>query len=85
LHTGLDALYKTTLDINVQRDVPEVLQSIVRRAAGLIGSQIGGLYLLQPDGDTLEMVASHQLPQEYVGATVRRGEGVAGAVIQSGR
>ena len=46
---------------------------------------MGGLYLLQRDGETLEMVASHQLPQECVGAVVRRGEGIAGLVVETGQ
>ena len=74
----MEALYNTSLEINSQSDVPILLQAIVQRAAGLVGTQMGGLYLIKPDGQTLELVVSHNLPGDYLGVTLHLGEGLAG-------
>ena len=81
----LAALYETSLEINSQPDVPALLNAIVRRAAELLGVQRGGLYLMQPDGQTLKLVVDHQLPGHYLGVTLRLGEGLAGRVAQTGQ
>jgi len=77
------ALYKTSLEINAQPDIPTLLRTIVERASGLLNVPMGGLYLMKPDGETLEVVVSHNLPKEYVGITLHLGEGVAGRVAQT--
>lgn len=79
------ALYKTSLEVNSHLDLSTLLQAIVERATGLLGMPMGGLYRLKPDGETLEVVAGHNTPNEYVGIALRMGEGVAGRVAQSGR
>jgi signal transduction histidine kinase len=81
----MEALYDTSLEINSQPDVPILLQAIVQRAAGLVGTQMGGLYLIKPDGQTLELVVSHNLPGDYLGVTLHLGEGLAGRVAQTGK
>jgi PAS domain S-box-containing protein len=81
----LEALYETSLEINAQTDLSTLLQAIVERAAGLVGVTMGGLYLLQPDNQTLELVISHQLPGDFVGVRLRLGEGLSGRVAQTGQ
>jgi signal transduction histidine kinase len=81
----MEALYATSLEINSQPDVPLLLQAIVQRAAGLVGTQMGGLYLIKPDGQTLELVVGHNLPGDYLGVTLHLGEGLAGRVAQAGK
>ena len=81
----MEALYKTSLEINAQPDISTLLQTIVERASGLLNAPMGGLYLMKPDGETLEVVVSHNLPKEYVGITLSLGEGVAGRVAQTGQ
>jgi PAS domain S-box-containing protein len=81
----MEALYDTSLEINSQPDVPKLLQAIVQRAAGLVGTQAGGLYLIKPDGQTLELVVSHNLPGDYLGVKLHLGEGLAGRVAQTGK
>ncbi len=81
----MEALYKTSLEINSQLDVPTLLQAIVQRAARLVGTQMGGLYLIKPDGQTLELVVGHNLPGDYLGVTLHLGEGLAGRVAQAGK
>jgi diguanylate cyclase (GGDEF)-like protein/PAS domain S-box-containing protein len=78
------ALYDTSIDINAQLDLPRLLHAIVERATAFSGAHMGGLYLLQPDGQTLELVISYQLPKDYTGTVIQRGEGLSGRVAQTG-
>ncbi|MGD8624750.1 MAG: PAS domain S-box protein [Anaerolineae bacterium] len=78
------ALYETSLEINSQRDLSRLLTAIVERAAGLLNVKMGGLYLMRPGGEELELVVEHNLPHDYVGATLRLGEGLSGKVALSG-
>jgi PAS domain S-box-containing protein len=80
----LAALYETSLAINAQPNLPTLLNAIVARAAELLDAHMGGLYLLRPDGQMLEMVVSHHLPGMASGTLVRLGEGFVGRVGQSG-
>jgi PAS domain S-box-containing protein len=79
------ALYETSLEINAQPDLSALLHAIVRRAAGLLGARMGGLYLVQPSGQALELVISHNLPGRYVGSQLRLGEGLSGRIAQTGK
>jgi signal transduction histidine kinase len=78
------ALYQTSLEINSQPGVSALLHSIVQRAAELVGARMGGLYLMQPDSETLELVVSYNLPRDYTGASLRLGEGLSGRIAQTG-
>ncbi len=80
----LAALYDTALEINTQQNLIALLQAIVERATQLLDSPMGGLYLLKPESQTLELVVSHNFPQAYIGSTLRVGEGLAGRVFQTG-
>jgi PAS domain S-box-containing protein len=82
---GMSALYETSLELNAQKDSSSLLQAIVRRATQLVEAQMGGLYLLRPDGKTLEMAVSYNAPSTYSGITLHVGEGLAGRVAQTGR
>jgi GAF domain-containing protein/HAMP domain-containing protein len=77
------ALYATSIEINSQPDVLTLLRTIVRRAADLLGTHMGGLYLSRPDGETLELVVNHNLPSDRTGAILRLGEGLSGRVAQT--
>lgn len=81
----LEALYTTSLEINAQRSLPTLLRAIVERAATLLNARMGGLYLLKPDGETLELAVSLHLPGDYVGTRLRLGEGLSGRVAQTGQ
>jgi PAS domain S-box-containing protein len=78
----LTAIYETGLDVSGQLDLSVLLQTLVERAAQLLGGQYGGLYLLEPDGQTLDLVAS--LPPVYRGTRRRLGEGMSGKVALTG-
>jgi len=79
----MEELYKTSLEVNSQLNVPLLLQAIVQRAAELIGSPVGGLYLLMPDGQTLELFVGHHMPENRIGVALHLGQGLAGRVAQS--
>ncbi len=78
------ALYETSLAINSQPDVTTLLRAIVERAAKLLNAPMGGLYLLRPDNQSLELVVAYNLPSNLVGTILQFGEGVSGKVAQSG-
>ncbi len=80
----LRGLYEASLDINVQPDLAALLRQIAERAALLTSLPQSSLYLLRPD-QTLEIVAQHNLPAEYLGVRLQPGEGLAGRVVQEGK
>jgi len=79
---NLTALYDTALAINSQPNITTLLQAIVEQALKLAGTQLGGLYLVQVDGNTLELVAN--VPPKLEHVVLRIGEGLAGRVARSG-
>ncbi|MCX6078818.1 MAG: PAS domain S-box protein [Chloroflexi bacterium] len=81
----LEVLYRTSLEINSQTDLLPLLQTIVERAANLLNAHMGGLYLLRPDENNLELVVAYNLPGNFVGAHLKMGEGLSGAVAQTGQ
>jgi diguanylate cyclase (GGDEF)-like protein len=80
----MEALYTTSLEISTQLDSQVVLHSIVERAARLLGMQMGGLYLVAPDNQHIELVAAYEMPEDLIGATLKMGEGLAGRVAETG-
>ena len=77
-------LYNTSLELNSQQDVPTLLNSIIRRAAGLLNVNMGGLYLVEPDGQSLKLVVGYNLPVETIGTILKVGEGLSGLVAETG-
>ena len=53
----LDALHETALLVAERREMPELLHLILTRAAALVGVKDAFLYLLEPDRQTLAIVA----------------------------
>jgi PAS domain S-box-containing protein len=80
----LAVLYETSQEIHAQLSLSTLLHTIVARAVALAGTHMGGLYLMRPDGEALELVVSYNLPKDYAGVTLRLGEGLSGRVAQSG-
>jgi PAS domain S-box-containing protein len=78
------ALYKTSLEINAQQVLSTLLNAIVQRAVELVGARMGGLYLIKPGGQELELVVGYNLPAEYIGVTLELGEGLSGRIAQGG-
>ncbi len=80
----MEALRKTTLDITRQLDLQQLLRSIVERAASLVGTKGGALYLYDQQEEELELVVSHQLGDDYTGIRLELGEGLSGRVALTG-
>ena len=45
----LTALYSTTVELTVAHALPKLLNTIVKRATGLLNAEAGGLYLCEPE------------------------------------
>jgi diguanylate cyclase (GGDEF)-like protein/PAS domain S-box-containing protein len=80
----LSFLYDTSLEVTAKLNLTNLLRSILDRAAMLLGTPLGGLYMVEPGGDSLELVVSHNLPLKYSGLHLKIGEGVAGQVALTG-
>ncbi|NIN95701.1 MAG: GAF domain-containing protein, partial [Anaerolineae bacterium] len=63
---------------------PRLLRSIVERAAALVGTRGGGLYLYRPEEKELELVVSYHLDRDYTGTRLAVGEGLSGEVVLTG-
>jgi len=80
----LAALQATVLDITGSHDLPILLQTIVERAARLVGAPAGGMYLCDPEKQQARCVVSYNTPHDYVGTALKYGEGAAGIVAKTG-
>jgi two-component system cell cycle sensor histidine kinase/response regulator CckA len=80
----LSTLYDTVLEVASRLDLAQLLPTIVERAALLLHATGSGMYLYQPTSDTLEHVVAYGRSEEFIGHTLRRGEGVSGRVLDSG-
>lgn len=79
------ALYETVVAINASQSLTTLLPAIVERAVRLLDTHSGGLFLVRPDGQSLELVVAHNLPGGSPGTILQFGEGLTGRVAQSGR
>ncbi|HET7676648.1 MAG TPA: GAF domain-containing protein [Candidatus Limnocylindrales bacterium] len=83
---GIEALSR---QLNRSRSVQEVSDIVAREIGGLIDYDGLRLYLLQPDGETLEAVAIDGRVDHYADETpellrLRLGEGLGGTIARSG-
>ena len=78
----LDALNEIALAINSQPNLAALLDKVVELAADLVGVRAGGVYLLQPDGETLELASAYNQMSDYMGVRLKLGEGLSGRVAQ---
>lgn len=77
----LAALYDTTRDIATQRDTTSLLQALVDRAAVLLGTSGGSIYLLDKETNELVLTVAHGA-KHLVGLRILPGEGLVGQVMQ---
>jgi PAS domain S-box-containing protein len=80
----LAALQATVLDMTSRHDLPILLQTIVERAARLVGALAGGMYLCDPEKQEACCVVSYNTPHDYTGTVLKYGEGAAGIVAKTG-
>ncbi|MEI8131651.1 MAG: PAS domain S-box protein [Leptolinea sp.] len=81
----MTALYETSVAITSQIELGDVLSIIVQKAANLMGVEIAGLYLMDENTQVLNLVVTHNFPEEFLGTTLKPGEGLAGQVFTSGK
>lgn len=80
----LSALHETTLDLIRRLEATSLLGAILSRAAALIGTDHGYLYVVDESAGELVLNAGIGMFSEYLGLRIKPGEGVAGRVWQSG-
>lgn len=80
----MGALYETSLEVIAELDLTTRLNAIVRRAATLLGTKMGGLWLTDADGQFLDIVASHNLPEGSALTRLALGEGLVGRIAETG-
>jgi len=80
----MEALYQTSLEINAQIDLMTLLNTTVKQAANLLSAPMGSLHLVEPDGQTLKLVVSYNLPDGYLGVALRFGDGLSGRIALTG-
>jgi PAS domain S-box-containing protein len=81
----LVALHETALDLAARQSLPDLLRAIVVRAVNLLKAKEGGLLLYRPATDDLERVLAHNFVPDSEDIIRRRGEGLVGKVLDSGR
>lgn len=79
------ALYNTALFLNAQLDVSVVLRRIAEHATQLLGVQAGGLYLYDQARDALMLAVALGFYADYLGLTLKPGEGLSGRAFQQRR
>ena len=81
----LAALHATTLGLISRLDTDDVLQAIINRAAQLMGTEHGFLFLLNPERNVLVQKLGIGSFASAIGLELGPGEGVSGIVWQSGK
>lgn len=80
----LDAMHETTLRLLQRTETNSLLQAIVVRAAALVGTDHGYLYLADADKNELVVQVAIGVFVPNIGYRIGAGEGVAGRVWVSG-
>lgn len=81
----LEALHETTLALMNRLDLTDFLQTLVTRAAQLLGTEHGYVSLVEPERGGVEIKVGIGLFRHYLGYTSMPGEGLTGKVWQTGQ
>ena len=84
-NSELDALHTTTVGLLERLDLDSVLTRIMHNACSLVGTPDGYLALVDESGEALRTAVKLGLLEDVGPALLRRGEGVAGRVWESGQ
>ena len=79
------ALDETAIALMNRHDPDDLLETIISRAAALLGTSHGFIYLLDPDGQTLVVHHGIGLFTDYLGHRMPLGSGLSGRVCRDGR
>ncbi|MGH2684658.1 MAG: PAS domain S-box protein [Actinomycetota bacterium] len=80
----LSALHETTLDLIRRLEPTSLLETILSRAAALMRTEHGYIYVVDDAADELVVRVGIGLFSKYVGYHLRRGEGLAGRAWETG-
>ena len=81
----LTALHETTLGLINRLELADLLQAILERAAAMMGTKHGYVYLFEPGKGEREVLrVGIGLHRTGVGYRLRKGKGFAGRVWQTG-
>lgn len=78
-------LINITLDIVSELDEDKVLQDIAQRSADLVAAPFGSLLLYDKEHDGVRLVAQTPYKFNLTGSIFKRGEGVAGVVLETAK
>ena len=81
----LSALHQTTLGLIGRRELTDLLEALIKRAAQLLGTTDGLFYMADPAADHLELKVGIGRFVKYIGTQLDPGEGLCGKVWQTGK
>ena len=81
----LNLLWRLVEDISSELALQPLLTRIVAGACQLIGADDGTIGLYEAEHDWIRTVAVYRMPERELGATMRRGVGLAGQVLATGQ
>ncbi len=81
----LAMLHETTLTLANRLDLRDLLEGIVLRAAAMVGSDHGYIYVVDPGGKTITSQYGSGLFQNFIGFQMQMGEGIGGKVCATGQ
>lgn len=81
----LQALHETALDLIHHLDLSELLNKAITRAAQLLGTPHGYIYLVEPDEAEIELKVGVGMYADLVGFRLKPGEGLAGRIWLTGQ
>ena len=84
-HAYLEALHATWPALVNRLELSDILQTVTYQAAHLVNTQYGCLYVVNPEPNVLELKVSLGIQADTLNTRIRKGEGLAGHVWESGQ
>jgi PAS domain S-box-containing protein len=81
----LMALHATSLELMNHLELSDVLEAIISRAGSLVGTSHGYVYVVEPESDELVVQAGTGVFTQTLGYRLKRGQGLAGRVWETGK
>lgn len=81
----LAALHDTTLALINQLDLTELLQTIIIRSGGLLGTSHGSVCLLEPDGKRMKRAVTVGFAPDLIAEYLEPGQGFVGHIWNTGQ
>lgn len=81
----LMSLLEATKKLNSNLEIEDVFRNILLQMVTIIGAEAGTLWVLDPDGTEIRVVAAYgESAEKILNVRLKRDEGIAGKVIMSG-